>query len=312
MRTLIALVLLAVSLGSPVFAADRPLGPEEFRSVDELAMEIALYFPKVQGEVKSVQADRLTIALGTREGLMPGMSLTLWRDGKEILHPVSGIVLGREEEEIGTVEVTVVGDGSSTAVVRKKQKEPKPGDRARITPKKIGLAIVPITPDRPELVQQLADQLAASGRFSVIESSKTAAFVKEQKIMDRSMIKGMNSALNADAVVALGLYPTAGKLMAMARIFYAEEGRQLDTIVALVDEKPGKEALGDIKPFFAPLPAGEQIRSVPRLSCPFWRALLCTAILKGTAGRPTRFPTGPAFTSTGTNPPAGMKSGPKP
>lgn len=258
MRTLIALVLLAASLGSPAFAADRPLGPEEFRSVDELAMEIALYFPKVQGEVKSVQADRLTIALGNREGLMPGMSLTLWRDGKEILHPVSGIVLGREEEEIGTVEVTVVGDGSSTAVVRKKQKEPRPGDRARITPKKIGLAIVPLTPDRAELVQQLADQLAASGRFSVIESSKTAAFVKEQKIMDRSIIKGMSSALNADAVVALGFYPTAGKLMAMARIFYAEEGRQLDTIVALVDEKPEKEALGDIKPFFAPLPAGQQ------------------------------------------------------
>ena len=181
MRTLIALVLLAASLGSPVFAADKPLGPEEFRSVDELAMEIASYFPKVQGEVKAVQADRLTIALGKKEGLMPGMSLTLWRDGKEILHPVSGIVLGREEEEIGTVEVTAVGDGSSTAVVRKKQKDPKPGDRARITPRKISLAIIPLRTDRPELVKQLADQLAASGRFSVLESDKTAAFVKERK-----------------------------------------------------------------------------------------------------------------------------------
>ncbi len=258
MRTIIALVLLAASLGSPVFAADKPLGPEEFRSIDELATEITFYFPKVQGEVKAVQADRLTIALGTREGLMPGMTLTLWRDGKEILHPVSGIVLGREEEEIGTVEVTVVGDGSSTAVVRKKQKDPKPGDRARITPKKINLAIVPLTAGRPELVQQLADQLAASGRFSVLESSKTAAFVKERKFMDSSMIKDMGSALNVDAVVVLGLYPTEGRLMVMARIFYTEEGRQLDTIVALLDEKSGKEALGDIKPFFAPVPAGEQ------------------------------------------------------
>ena len=258
MRTLIALVLLAASLGSPVFAADKPLGPEEFRSVDELAMEITSYFPKVQGEVKAVQADRLTIALGKKEGLMPGMSLTLWRDGKEILHPVSGIVLGREEEEIGTVEVTVVGDGSSTAIVRKRQKDPKPGDRARITPRKISLAIVPLRTERPELVQQLADQLAASGRFSVLESSKTAAFVKERKIMDNSMVKAMGSALNVDAVVVLGLYPTEGRLMAMARIFYTEDGRQLDTIVALVDEKSGKETLGDVKPFFAPVPAAEQ------------------------------------------------------
>jgi len=258
MRTLIALVLLAASLGSPAFAADRPLGPEEFRSVDELAMELASYFPKVQGEVKAVQADRLTIALGKKEGLMPGMSLTLWRDGKEILHPVSGIVLGREEEEIGTVEVAVVGDGSSTAVLRKKQKDPKPGDRARITPRKISLAVIPLKADRPELVKQFTDQLAASGRFSVLESSKTAAFVKERKVMDSSMVKGLGSDLNVDAVVVLGLYPTEGRLMAMARIFYAEEGRQLDTIVALVDEKSGKETLGDIKPFFAPVPVVEQ------------------------------------------------------
>lgn len=258
MKTLIALVLLAASFSSPVFAADRPLGPEEFRSIDELATEIMTYFPKVQGEVKTVQADRLTIALGKKEGLMPGMALTLWRDGKEILHPVSGIVLGREEEEIGTVEVTVVGDGSSTAVVRKKQTEPKPGDRARITPRKISLAVLPLRPERPELVKQFGDRLTASGRFSVTERGKTDEFVKGRKFLDRSLIKSMGSALHVDAVVVLGLYPTEGRLMAMARIFYAEEGRQLDTIVALVDEKSDKDALGDIKPFFAAVPVEEQ------------------------------------------------------
>jgi hypothetical protein len=258
MRTIIALVLLAASLGSPVFAADKPVGPEELHSVDELAMEITSYFPKVQGTVTTVQTDRLTIALGKKEGLMPGMSLTLWRDGKEILHPVSGIVLGREEEEIGTVEVTVVGDGSSTAVIRKKLKDPKLGDRARITPKKIALAVVPLTPDRPELVKQLTDQLAASGRFTVLESGKTSAFVKERKLMDSAMIKSMGSAMNVDAVVVLGLYPTEGKLMTITRLFYTEEGRQLDTIVALLEEKSGKEALGEIKPFFAPVPVEAQ------------------------------------------------------
>ena len=284
MRTLIALLLLAATLGSPAFAADRPLGPEEFHSLDELAMEIASYFPKVQGEVKAVQADRLTIALGTKEGLLPGMSLTLWRDGKEILHPVSHIVLGREEEEIGTVAVTVVGDGSSTAVVTKKQKDPKPGDRARITPRKISLSIVPLRTDRPELVQQLADQLAASGRFSVLENSKAAVFVKERKFMDRSMIKDMGRALNVDAVVVLGLYPTEGRQMVMARIFYAEEGRQLDTIVALVDEKTGKEAMGDIKPFFAPVPAGE-LKSIAVPELPFPARAVTYGDFEGT-GKP--------------------------
>ncbi len=258
MKTLIALVLLAASLASPALAADKPLGPEEFRSVDELAMELVSYFPKVQGEVKAVQADRVTIALGKKEGLMPGMSLTLWRDGKELHHPVTGILLGREEDEVGTIEVIAVGDGSSTAVVRKKLKDPKPGDRARITPRKIGIAVVPLTTDRPELVKKFSDHLAASGRFSVLESGKADAFVKDRKLMDRSMLKAMGSAMNVEAIVALGLYPTEGRLMAMARIFYAEEGRQLDTIVALVDEKSGKETLGDIKPFFAPIAVEDQ------------------------------------------------------
>ena len=112
--------------------------------MDQLAAAITSYFPKVQGEVKSVEGDKITITLGTKDGLQQGVVLTVWRDGKEILHPVTNLVIGHLEDEVGSLEVTVPGETTSIGVMQKKMMEPKVGDKARITPKKIGIAIIPL------------------------------------------------------------------------------------------------------------------------------------------------------------------------
>jgi hypothetical protein len=254
MRKLIILFLFVLSLGATAIAAEKPLGVEEFTSVEELAVAISSYFPKVQGEVKAVQGDRLTLALGKKDGLMPGMVLTLWRDGKEILHPVTGAVIGRAEEEVGTVEVISVGDASSTAAVKKKLKDPKPGDKARITPRKINIALLPLRADRPEIIQGLAERLNEFGRFSVLGNEKVTAFIKDRKQRDSALVREMGTVFGLDAVISLGIYPSSeGKLMVTARIFYTEDASQLDTIVAMLDLKAGKQALVEIRPFFVPV-----------------------------------------------------------
>jgi hypothetical protein len=234
--------------------AEKPLGVEEFTSVEELAVSISSYFPKVQGEVKGVQGDRLTLALSKKDGLMPGMVLTLWRDGKDILHPVTGAVIGRAEEEVGTAEVTSVADDSSTAVVKKKLKDPKPGDKARITPRKINIALLPLRAEHPEVIQRLAERLNEFGRFSVLGNEKVAVFIKDRKQRDSALVREMGTAFGLDAVISLGIYPSSdGKQMVTARIFYTEDASQLDTIVAMLDLKSGKQALGEIRPFFVPI-----------------------------------------------------------
>jgi hypothetical protein len=254
MRKLIILFLFVLSLGATAIAAEKPLGVEEFTSVEELAVAISSYFPKVQGEVTAVQGDRLTLALGKKDGLMPGMVLTLWRDGKEILHPVTGAVIGRAEEEVGTVEVISVGDASSTASVKKKLKDPKPGDKARITPRKINIALLPLRADRPEIIQGLAERLNEFGRFSVLGNEKVTAFIKDRKQRDSALVREMGTVFGLDAVISLGIYPSSeGKLMVTARIFYTEDASQLDTIVAMLDLKAGKQALVEIRPFFVPV-----------------------------------------------------------
>jgi hypothetical protein len=252
-KYLIPTLLLLTLIPLPAFS-EKPLGVEEFTSVEELAVAISSYFPKVQGEVKAVQGGRLTLALGKKDGLMPGMVLTLWRDGKDILHPVTSAVIGRAEEEVGSAEVISVGDASSTATVKKQLKDPKPGDKARITPRKINTALLPLRADHPEIIQGLAEQLNEFGRFSVLGNEKVAAFIKDRKQRDSALVREMGSVFGLDAVISLGIYPSSeGKLMVTARIFYTEDASQLDTIVAMLDLKAGKQALGEIRPFFVPV-----------------------------------------------------------
>ena len=273
------LLLLFLALIVPLSAlAEKPLGVDEFTSVDQLSSEILSYFPKVQGEVKSVQGNRLTIGLGTKNGLVAGVTLTLWRDGKEIHHPVTGAVIGRTEDEVGSVEITSLTETTCTGVVLKKLKDAQPGDKARITPKKINLAIVPIRADRPDILQGLSERLNESGRFSVLENDKVVEFLKDKKERDSSLVQEMNKAYNLDVIVAVSIYPSeGGRLLVTARLFYADEGRPLDTVVAILDLKSKREAFGEIKPFFAPVK--EEKNSIPNL--PFDAKFLAAGDFEG-------------------------------
>ncbi len=265
MRSIAITFLVICALVFSAGAAEKPFGLDEFHSVDDLASAILAYFPKVEGDVTAVQGDQLTIALGKKNALLPGMVLGLWRDGKEILHPVTGIVIGHVEEEVGSAEVTRVGDISSVAVVRKKLKDPKQGDRARITPKKIHLALVPLRADRPEIIAELTERLNGSERCMVLDGEKVNAFLKNRPQKDSALIKEMGRVFNLDAVVAVGVYPSEGRYLVTAKIFHAEDARPLATIVATMSLATKKDALGEIRPFFAALKADKSGALAPAL-----------------------------------------------
>lgn len=250
-KTFVAIVFLLL-FPAAGRGGDGSLGVEEYSSVEELAVKLSSYFPKVQGEVKTVRGGAVTLSLGKKDGLLPGMMLTLWRDGRDIVHPVTNAVLGRAEEEVGTVEVTALDDATSTANIKKKLKEPQQGDRARITPRKINLAIVPLREDHPEIMRTLTERLNEFGRFNVLDTDKTSAFIRNTKAKDAALVRELGSAFGLDAVIASSIYPSEGKLMFTARIFYAEDTSQLDTVVAMLKISSKKETLGEVKPFFTP------------------------------------------------------------
>ena len=252
MKKVIIQCLLTMVLFTSAAAGEKPPGMKEYTSVDELATAISSYFPRVQGEVKAVAGDQLTVALGTKDGLQQGVVLTVWRDGKEILHPVTNMAIGRIEEEIGSLEVSVVGETTSTGVMKKKQRTPKEGDKARITPKKIGLALVPLRAEHPEIIQGLAERLKEKGRFDLLDSEKGMAFLNNGKQRDASLIKELGRTFNLDVVVTIEILPSDGRYLVTAGIFYADDARQLDTITAMLDLRTKRDAFGEVKPFFAP------------------------------------------------------------
>ncbi len=151
-----------------------------------------------------------------------------------------------------SLEVTVPGETTSIGVMTKKLKEPKAGDKARITPKKISLALIPLRAEHPEIIQGLAERLKERGRFAVLDSEKGAAFLNDKKQRDVSLIKEMGKTFNLDVVVTVEVHPSDSKYLVTAGIFYADDARPLDTIVAMLDLRTKRDALGEVNPFFAP------------------------------------------------------------
>jgi hypothetical protein len=278
MRNVIIQCLFILVLVTTAMAAEKQLGMQEYTSVDRLAKAVTSYFPRIQGEVKAVAGDRLTIDLGTQDGLQKGVLLTVWTEGKEIHHPITNAVIGHLEDEVGTLEVTDVGEATSTGVMTTKLKEPKVGDKARITPKKITLGVIPLQAEHPEILQGLVDGLKESGRFTVLDSEKAAAFLNDKKQRDASLIQNMGKTFNLDVVLTVEVHPSDGKYLVTTELFYTGDTRPLDTIVALLDLRAKKDTLGEVNPFFAP--QHEMKMDIEDL--PFNARLFAAADLEGT------------------------------
>jgi len=113
--------------------------------------------------------------------------------------------------------------------------------------KKIRLAIIPVRTGRTDMVPELARTMTASGRFDVLDAGKATAYLKDKQQAGPSLVKEMAKEFNLDSVIAVRTYPSAGKLLIVARIFHSADPRPPDTFAALLDygSRPvaGAEAL---------------------------------------------------------------------
>ena len=73
-------------------------------------------------------ATSVTVEAGSDQGLQTGASVTLLRAGEEIIHPISGQVLGVPQEPVGLAEVRSVEADRATAILVKTYSMPRIGD----------------------------------------------------------------------------------------------------------------------------------------------------------------------------------------
>src|SRR2546425_7287657 len=112
-------------------------------SLGVLVDQVLALFPKVDGEVIEVQDGTITLALGSRDGLISGVELALYRQGRELRHPKTGEILGRTEQAVGRVVIRQVFESYSTGTAGQGS-EVQPGDRARASPGGIQVGPAPL------------------------------------------------------------------------------------------------------------------------------------------------------------------------
>ncbi len=160
------------------------------RSLDRLSTEIVNLFPKVEGDVVKVQGNEAFITLGAPDNIREGMELSVVRKGEEFKHPLTGVALGRFEDDIGVIIISKVSESYSSGNVRlaKATVNPRAGDRVRITKGKIQLALLPLRGDLPdwvpreELLERFRLALEQTGRFQVTAADNVRVYLAEKGI----------------------------------------------------------------------------------------------------------------------------------
>src|SRR5262245_27817043 len=112
-------------------------------SLGVLADQIKDLFPKVDGEVIEVQGNSVTLALGRKDGIVAGIEMSVYREGRELRHPRTGASLGRTEQTVGRMQIQQVFEAYSIGTAAQGV-EVKPGDKARVSSGKINLTLMSV------------------------------------------------------------------------------------------------------------------------------------------------------------------------
>jgi hypothetical protein len=98
----LTLSLILVALASVATAQTTP------SSLSVVVDQVLGLFPKVDGDVIEVTGSAVTLSLGRKDGLVSGIELSVYREGRELRHPRTGALLGRTEQTVGRVLVEQV------------------------------------------------------------------------------------------------------------------------------------------------------------------------------------------------------------
>jgi hypothetical protein len=183
-----ALLLVAVTFPLPASSQQAP------GSLTVLVDQVLGLFPKVDGEILEVQGQNVTLSLGRRDGVLPGLELSLYREGRELYHPKTKELLGRTEEALGRMVITQVSEAYSTGVITQPG-DIRPGDKARVSAGKIKLTLLPLVEGVKDglveaAVHDLIEGLTRTGRFQVGMGDGVAVALLEQGLKREEILEG--------------------------------------------------------------------------------------------------------------------------
>jgi len=225
-------VMLAVILGSVSFpwaqTPARQASAPSSAPLQAIVNQIVSLFPRVSGDVVEVQGTTVTLSVGKRDGVVPGLELSLFREGRELRHPKTGEVLGKTEKALGRVRVEEVAEAYSIGRVEPGA-DVAPGDVARISAGKQRVTVVPfIAGVRDAIVEaaltDIVEGLGRSGRIQVAMGDHVGVWVTQQGIKPDDFLEGKGlsesaSRFKVDNLLALHFKTVDRKPYVDARFF---------------------------------------------------------------------------------------------
>ncbi|MDR0453539.1 MAG: hypothetical protein LBH05_01855 [Deferribacteraceae bacterium] len=76
--------------------------------IQRVFKDIETYITGMNGFVVDIKGNSVTIDLGSEQKAIPGLKLTVFSEGEDIIHPVTGKTLGKKQDSIGSLTVTKV------------------------------------------------------------------------------------------------------------------------------------------------------------------------------------------------------------
>ena len=172
--------------------------PVPASAINVLVDQVKDRFPKVDGDVLEVQDKTITLSLGKKDGLVAGIELSVYRQGRELRHPKTGALLGTTEQTVGRVLVEEVFEAYSTGRVTQGI-EMQAGDRARVSAGKIQLTVISLVEGVKDAlaeaaVQALVDGLNQTGRFAIATNDLVAANLVQEGLQKEEILNGQGLA----------------------------------------------------------------------------------------------------------------------
>src|SRR5581483_11039675 len=200
-------------------------------NIDDIAKTIQTYFPKVNGKITAVEGDRVEADLGRESGTSVGILLTVYREKGPFYHPVTGVVLGKFEEEVGTIEVAEIDDRHLIANKVRSASPIQVGDYVRIPGTRIPMA-VSLTSSESQifLMNELVSALTDTGRFRIDVLSPQSTREEAAKKNARYLLQLATSEANDVFFVKLNLQNT-------------ETGKSLSDMEVKVSQAQGSDLI---------------------------------------------------------------------
>jgi hypothetical protein len=177
------------------------------KAADDIAEQISRPLKPKNGVIALVKGDQVYINIGLKEGVQSRDTFRIVRFGEEII--LGGESLGKEETEIGIVEITAPKEKFSIGKLKESKSEPKKNDGVFSGDKKTRIALMRI--DTTEKVgnnflELLQNALSQRHWIKTVEMTQRADIAKELEfnrsgLVDANVTKKFGRMLSADGLL---------------------------------------------------------------------------------------------------------------